>query len=93
MNNSSIRLDGQKILVTGVSRPLGIGATLARRLAEAGALVAIHGFSEYDMMAGHQSATPNGTKNLAKQLNAAGLDVTALTSSNLEKPGNAEKGG
>jgi NAD(P)-dependent dehydrogenase (short-subunit alcohol dehydrogenase family) len=37
---SAIRLDGQKILITGVSRPLGIGATLAKRLAQAGASVA-----------------------------------------------------
>jgi NAD(P)-dependent dehydrogenase (short-subunit alcohol dehydrogenase family) len=49
MKNSSIRLDGQKILITGVSRPSGIGATLAKRFAEAGALVAVHGFSDYDM--------------------------------------------
>ena len=44
MINSTIRLDGKKILITGVSRPLGIGATLAKRFAEAGAAVAVHGF-------------------------------------------------
>ena len=43
MSSSSIRLDRKKILVTGVSRPLGIGATLAKRFAEAGATVAVHG--------------------------------------------------
>ena len=47
MNNSKIRLNKQNILITGVSRPMGIGATLAKRIAEAGASVAIHGFSEY----------------------------------------------
>ena len=65
MGCSSIRLDGQKILVTGVSRPLGIGATLAKRFAEAGATVAVHGYSEYDLTVGcNNSATPNGTENL-----------------------------
>lgn len=49
MNNSSLRLDGKKILITGVSRPLGIGATLAKRFAEAGAIVGVHGFSDYDL--------------------------------------------
>lgn len=80
-----LRLDGQKILITGVSRPLGIGATLAKRLAEAGAEVAIHGFSEYDMALGHQSAMPNGTETLAVQLCSLGLKVTALTSGDLAK--------
>ena len=46
-----IKLDRQKIFITGVSRPLGIGATLAKRLAEAGAAVAVHGYSSYDLTA------------------------------------------
>lgn len=91
MNNSSIRLDGKRILITGVSRPLGIGATLTKRLAEAGAEIAIHGFSDYDMVVGHQSAMLNGTETLSNQLNDLGLKVTALTSADLEKPGIAEK--
>ena len=90
-NNTSIRLDGQRILITGVSRPLGIGATLAKRLAEAGAVLAIHGFSDYDVVVGHQSAMSEGTEKLAKDLRGKGLDVTPLTSSDLEKPGVAEK--
>ncbi|MCL2285110.1 MAG: SDR family oxidoreductase [Firmicutes bacterium] len=91
MHNSSIRLDGQKILVTGVSRPLGIGATLAKRLAEAGAAVAVHGFSGFDMTTNHLSAMPNGTETVTKQLNDLGLNVTAVTPSDLEISGNAEK--
>jgi len=92
MNNSSIRLDGKKILITGVSRPMGIGATLAKRLAEAGAIVAIHGFSEYDLTVGnHLTSTPNGTEILAMQFNDLGLNITALTSSDLGKQGTAEK--
>ncbi|MCL2852313.1 MAG: SDR family oxidoreductase [Defluviitaleaceae bacterium] len=91
MHNDSIRLDGKKILVTGVSRPLGIGATLARRLAEAGARVAVHGFSDYDITVGHKSAIQNGTEILAKQLGGLGLHVTALTTGDLMAPGVAEK--
>jgi len=68
MKNSEIRLDEKKILITGVSRPLGIGATLAKRLAEAGAAVAVHGYSDYDVAIGHKSAMPNGTEVLAEQL-------------------------
>ena len=91
MTNSSIRLDGKKNLITGVSRPMGIGATLAKRLAEAGAAIAVHGFSDYDMTTNHLSAMPNGTETVIKQLNNLGLNVTALPSSDLEIPGSAEK--
>ena len=91
MNNSTIRLDGQKILITGVSRPAGIGATLAKRIAEAGAIVAIHGFSTYDLHMGHHSAIGNGTELLEKQLCDLGLNVTAIPSGDLEQPGVAEK--
>ena len=92
MNNSSIRLDGKKILITGVSRPIGIGATLAKRFAEAGAAVVIHGFSDFDLKAGnHLSSMPNGTEIIARQFSDLGLDVVAITSSDLEIKGNAEK--
>ena len=90
MSNSSLRLDGQKILITGVSRPLGIGATLAKRLAEAGATIAITGFSDYDIALGHQSATLNGTEILTQQLTSLGLAVTALGSADLAVPGVAD---
>ncbi|MCL2361312.1 MAG: SDR family oxidoreductase [Defluviitaleaceae bacterium] len=91
MNNSTLRLDGHRILITGVSRPLGIGATLAKRLAEAGAEVAVHGYSDYDLTTNHLSAMPKGTEAVAQQLKDAGLKVTALTPSDLGVPGNAEK--
>jgi len=85
-------LDGRKILITGVSRPMGIGATLARRFAEAGAIVAVHGFSDYDLsMGNHLSSMENGTEILAKQFGDMGLNVTAITSSDLQIPGAAEK--
>ncbi|MCL2377767.1 MAG: SDR family oxidoreductase [Defluviitaleaceae bacterium] len=91
MNKPSIRLDRKKILITGVSRPIGIGATLARRFAEAGAMVAIHGFSDYDIEIGHTSAMENGTEIVAKQLSDMGLNVTALATGDLMIPGVAEK--
>jgi len=90
MNYSTIRLDGKRILITGVSRPLGIGATLARRFAEAGATVAVHGFSDYDMTTNHLSRMPNGTETVAQQLNDQGLNIITLTSSDFDTPGNAE---
>ena len=87
-----MRLDGKKILITGVSRPLGIGATLAKRFAEAGATVAVHGFSQYDLTVGEKnSATPNGTENVAKQLADSGLNVFLITPSDFTKSGTAEK--
>ena len=92
MNNSSIRLDGKKILITGVSRPLGIGATLARRFAEAGAVVAVHGFSGYDMTVGcNNSATSDGTENVVKQLADSGLNVTIITPSDFTEKGTAAR--
>jgi len=92
MSNSSLRLDRKKVLITGVSRTMGIGATLARRFAEAGAVVAVHGYSDFDLTVGtHLSAMPNGTDIIAKRLSDSGLNVTAISQSDLEKPGNAVK--
>ena len=92
MNNSTLRLDGKKVLITGVSRTLGIGATLAKRFAEAGAAVAVHGYSTYDLTVGeHNSATQNGTEILVKKYQDMGLNVTLVTPSDLEKHGIAAK--
>ena len=84
-------MDGKKILITGVSRHLGIGATLAKRFAEAGAAVAVHGYPTYDLTVGeHNSAAPNGTEILVKQYQNTGLNVTLVTPSDFEKHGTAE---
>ena len=92
MSDSSIRLDGKKILITGASRPLSIGATLAKRFAEAGAAVAIHGFSDYDLTVGNiKSSSQNSTELLAKQYQDMGLNVSLVTPSDFEKYGTAEK--
>jgi 3-oxoacyl-[acyl-carrier protein] reductase len=91
-NSQYVRLDGKKILITGVSRPLGIGATLAKRFVEAGATVAVHGFSGYDMTVGcNNSATSNGTENVAKQLADSGLNVVLITPSDFTEKGTAVK--
>lgn len=79
------------MLITGVSRPVGIGATLAKRLAEAGAAVAVHGFADYDLEVGHQSAAPDATASVVKQLKSQGLDVISLTPGDLAAPATAEK--
>ena len=92
LNHNSIKLDGKKILITGVSREIGIGATLAKRLAESGAEIAIHGYSTYDLTVGtNNGAVLNGTERIAKQYENLGLKVTAIASSDLETIGNAEK--
>ena len=92
MGGPSIRLDGKKVLITGVSRPLGIGAGLARRFAEAGAEVAVHGYSEYDLTVGERgSALPNGTEILVARYRDMGLSVTLVTPSDFIRRGTAEK--
>ena len=92
MKNSALRLDGKRILITGVSRPLGIGATLARRFAEAGANVGVHGFSGYDMTVGcNNSATSNGTENVVKQLSGNRLNVALITPSDFAEKGTATR--
>ena len=92
MSHNSFNLDGKKILITGASRPLGIGATLAKRFAEAGAAVAVHGFSDYDLTVGNiKSSAPNGTELLAKQYQDMGLNVSLVTPSDFERHGAAAK--
>ena len=42
-------------------------------------------------MTNHKSSTPNNTEEIATQQNAADLDVTAITPSDLETPDDTEK--
>lgn len=83
MHPSSIRLDGRKILITGVSRPAGIGATLAKRFAAAGAALAVHGYADYDLSMQYADAAENTTVQLARALSEDGADITALTPGDL----------
>jgi 3-oxoacyl-[acyl-carrier protein] reductase len=80
---SSLSLQNHKILVTGVSRPLGIGAAITRRCAMSGASIAIPGYQNYDMKMKYPDATGSSTIDLAGELSAKGLSVTALTPSDL----------
>jgi len=89
--SNSLKLDGQKILITGVSRPLGIGATLTKRFLEAGAMLAIHGYSDYDMQMQYLSAAENATSHLAENLSQEGFKIISLTSKDLSKKGVAEQ--
>ena len=91
MDDASIRLDGKKILITGVSRSLGIGAGLAGRFAKAGASVAVHGFSDYDLTVGeHNSAMRSGTEALVKRWREQGLNISWVTPSDFAKHGTAQ---
>lgn len=90
-NNSSITLNGQKILITGVSRSLGIGATLAKRFLEAGATLAIHGYSDYDLKMQYPSAAENATDHLGAALSQKDAIVAPLTSKDLSEKGAAEQ--
>lgn len=90
MQHSSLRVDGRKILITGVSRPSGIGATLARRFLDAGATVAVHGFADYDIKSGYRDARQNATGELAETLAGEGKTIVSLTASDLSRGNAAE---
>lgn len=89
--DSNLSLMGKHILITGVSRPAGIGATLARRFADAGATVAIHGYSDYDLELQYSDAKESATEGLAHELSQQGANVYALSSADLSKSGVAEE--
>jgi 3-oxoacyl-[acyl-carrier protein] reductase len=65
-----VTLAGRGALVTGVSRRVGIGYAIARRLRELGADVYVHGFSPHDA-AQPWGADPAGVPALAEELGAA----------------------
>lgn len=80
-----LSLKNKNILITGVSRPLGIGNAIARRLAKAGANIAIHGYSNYDIELQYPDARNNATDSLANELSEKGFHVAALSPSDLSK--------
>lgn len=84
MEKDLLSLKGQKILITGVSRSKGIGATLAKRMSEAGAKVAAHGFSDYDAQMQYSDAK-TGLEQKGSE------NVVYLEQSDLSVKGNAEK--
>lgn len=82
---SGLSLKDKNILVTGVSRPLGIGAAIVKTLAEAGANVVIHGFSSYDKALQYPDASVNYNDNLIKELSEKGNPIFSLPSSDLSE--------
>jgi NAD(P)-dependent dehydrogenase (short-subunit alcohol dehydrogenase family) len=62
-----VDLAGRNALVTGVSRRVGIGFAVARRLLDGGASVFIHGWTAHDA-AGPSGAEPGGTEGVAGEL-------------------------
>jgi NAD(P)-dependent dehydrogenase (short-subunit alcohol dehydrogenase family) len=65
-----VTLAGRGALVTGVSRRVGIGYAIARRLRELGASVSVQGYSPHDA-AQPWGADPAGVPALAEELGAA----------------------
>ena len=84
-------LTERNILVTGVSRPGGIGAALVRRLAKYGARVLFHGSADYDRAMEYSDASASFAREFEQDLRREGLDVTALASSDLYRPGAGEE--
>ncbi len=79
----NLSLKDHKILITGVSRPNGIGAAIAKLCAQAGAAVAIHGFPDYDMQMKYSDASYDFIENLAKELSENKLNIIPLRPSDL----------
>lgn len=88
---SNLSLEGQNILVTGVSRSSGIGAAIAKELAQAGANVITHGHPDYDLNMTYPDASRNFVSDLEKALNNEGYTVRALAPSDLSDPAEPER--
>ncbi|AMP20604.1 hypothetical protein AZF37_04935 [endosymbiont 'TC1' of Trimyema compressum] len=59
MVNDSLSLESKNIIITGASRPLGIGHSLTKRFLKYGANVAIHGYCPYDLALNYRDASNN----------------------------------
>lgn len=86
MRNQEQMLAGKHILVTGVSRPGGIGAAIVKMLAENGASVWFHGSSDYDRQMGYQDSSESYGEELVQALRGEGCRAAALPSSDLYLP-------
>ncbi|MCD4812879.1 SDR family oxidoreductase [bacterium] len=85
-NELALSLEHQKILITGVSRPLGIGTAIARRCIEAGADIAVHGFPDYDLELNYPDAANDFPNDFVKELLAKGYTIEVLSPSDLSIP-------
>lgn len=86
-----LSLKNKNILVTGVSRSMGIGAAIAKTLAEAGANVVTHGCSGYDKALQYPDASVNYTNDLVNELSDKGYRIYSLPSSDLSEKDAPEK--
>lgn len=89
-NRGAINLHGRRALITGVSRASGIGAAIARRFAQSGAAVALHGYSDYDLKMRYADARAGFAAEWAEGLAADGHVARALHPCDLAEPGAAE---
>lgn len=85
------RTERKNILVTGVSRPAGIGAHTARLLARYGAHVVVHGFSAYDTAMNYPDARTAYTGELVAELQELGYLASEIPASDMSQPGEAER--
>ncbi len=81
----------RRVLITGVSRPAGIGAALAGRFAQCGAVVAAHGSPAYDVEQRYPDAGPDLADSVFAGYAAQDLRVTRLTPGDLAASGAAER--
>ncbi len=88
---SNLSLKGNNILITGVSRPKGIGPAIVKKCAEAGANVIMHGNAHYDANMEYPDATKEYIYVLEEELKARNFNAKALAPSDLSIPKESEK--
>lgn len=86
-----LELNGKNILVTGVSRSMGIGAEIARTLARNGANVIIHGHSGYDEKLDYVDADHGFADELISAAREEGHSIQKVPSSDLSLSNESEK--
>ncbi len=88
MNND--KLKKQRVLITGVSRPMGIGYTLAEKFLERGATVLTHGYEVYDKAINYSDAGQSYEEHFVQLASSKETTVYPLTSSDLSQKNAAE---